>query len=73
MRQEWDYPPERRRRRGYDPDIPPPATGWASPTTTRIVDIYWYIVMTMVKVVLGGMCGLVLFGCIWVIVTILSP
>jgi hypothetical protein len=49
---EWDWPPERRSRRRYQMiDAFPRRTGWASPTVTRAVDIYWKIVITTLKMV----------------------
>jgi hypothetical protein len=73
-KQEWDWTPERRRRRRYDsPDVFPPATSiMASPTMTRVANGYLKAGWTMVKMVLGGICGLALFGCVWLIMKILS-
>jgi hypothetical protein len=71
---ERDRPPERRRsqRRHQTIDAFPRHTGWASPTVTRAVDIYLTVVTTMLKMVLGAFLGLVVFGCGWLIVQILS-
>ena len=74
--QEWDYPPGRlryppRRPRHYRVlDAEPSGTGWASPTTTRIVDIYFTIILTIVKMIFGAILGLMVFGCVWMIVQI---
>jgi len=68
-KQEWDYPP--RLARHYRVlDAEPTENGWASPTTTRVVNVYWMAIKTIVKVILGSILGLVLFGCLWMIVQI---
>ena len=67
---EWDYPPERRGRRSYA--FPANTDIMASPAVTRVADVYWKIVWTALKMVIGGICGFVIFGCIWLMIQILS-
>ena len=66
---EWDWPPERRRhaRRRYQTtmDAFPRRTGWAHPIVTRIVDVYFRIVVTFVKMMLGAIGGAIVVGCVW--------
>jgi hypothetical protein len=71
-RQEWDWPPERRRRR-YDGPFPP-ATDRASKAEglTRAVDIYWKIVWTTLTMVLAAIYGVVVAACIWLLVQIFN-
>jgi hypothetical protein len=70
--QEWDWPPTRRRR--YYPsrfDIYQPS-GWNSPVTKKIIDIYWRVTITCIKVLLIGYLTIVAFGAAWLIGVLLT-
>jgi hypothetical protein len=65
--EEWDFPPERRERpRRYSADPTTTTTSWAK----RAVDGYWRFVVTVFKVVIGAICGVVLVGCVRLLLTI---
>jgi hypothetical protein len=69
--EEWDWPPERRYRprRHYYAELDvtiPTTTSWVN----RAVNVYWRFVVTVFKMVIGAICGVVLVGCVWLIVTI---
>jgi predicted butyrate kinase (DUF1464 family) len=68
---EWDWPPKRRQppRRYQTIDAVPKPSGWESPIVTRAG--YSKIVITTLKMALGAVLGLVIVGCLWLIVTIL--
>jgi hypothetical protein len=67
--QEWDWPPTRRRRRYYRTidyyDYQP--SGWNSPITRKIVDIYWRATLTAVKMVVAVPLTIMLIGSIWLL------
>ncbi len=54
MKQEWDWPPERR---------PPPiqGTGWASTAAKTYINWYLRAVVLVFKIIIGAACGLALF------------
>jgi len=64
FRQEWDYPPRRRPRLYNDPL----QNGWASPAVTSAANAYWKFATTVLRVIIGAICGLVLLGVVALIV-----
>lgn len=71
--QEWDYPPKQRRYRSYSVlDAAPDGEGWASPTTTRAVNVYWRVLKTLVKFVLGALIAAAMLALIWLASAILK-
>jgi hypothetical protein len=84
--EEWDWPPTRRRRYyrprrrryydiyqpgSWDPvDIQP--SGWNSPITKKIIDIYWRTMIAIIKVLLITALAIMAFGASWLIVTVLT-
>jgi hypothetical protein len=66
QREEWDWPPRRRRYRRYRTrfDVYEPR-GWSSPLTTRIVRIYWRTMVTAIKMLLAIPLAIVAIGSFW--------
>ena len=69
--QEWDYPPQRPRNYSVL-DAAPEESGWGSATATKIVSVYWTILKTVVKFVVGAFCGVVLIFLGWLLMQILK-
>jgi hypothetical protein len=84
-RQEWDWPPERRRYRNAPPKkraknparthelIRPPKSDWASsPITTKIADAYFGFIVFVLKMALAAVLGVVFYGSTWLFVQSVS-
>jgi hypothetical protein len=72
--EEWDFWPERprtRRQRFYR-TIEYQPSGWNSPVTRKIVDIFWRTIVTAVKMVVAVPLALMLVGSIWLLWTIIA-
>lgn len=69
--EEWDWPP-RRRWRHYPSrfDIYQPS-GWNSPVRKKIIDIYWRVMITIIKAMFITALAVLAFGGSWLIVTVL--
>jgi hypothetical protein len=70
--EEWDWPPRRRRR--YYPsrfDIYQPS-GWNSPITKKIINIYWRVMIACIKVLLITALTILAFGASWLFWTVLT-
>ena len=70
-KEEWDFPPERHFYREAE-IFPPPKTGWASPTTTKIVNIYWRAVVLLFKIIIATACAILLFGSLWLLTALVT-
>jgi hypothetical protein len=70
--EEWDWPPGRPVGGNRFVEAEPRGTGWASPTSTKIVNGYVRVVLFLLKIFLGAVGGLVLLGCAWFIYTLLN-
>ena len=78
-KQEWDWPPERRRsptknirpdRRAKRPartnELRPPKHDWASsPITTKIADAHFGFILFIFKMALAAVLGVVIYGSGW--------
>jgi len=86
-KQEWDWPPDRRRsptknirpeRRAKNPArtnefVRPRKSDWASsPITTKIADAYLRFVFFVFKMVIAAVLGVMLFGSLWIFVQAVS-
>jgi hypothetical protein len=70
--EEWDWPPRRRWRRYPSRfDVYQPS-GWNSPITKKIIDIYWRVMITIIKVLLAIYLTIIAFGASWLITTVLT-
>jgi hypothetical protein len=82
VRQEWDWPPERRlavrpARRVYrdrpTPQRPPPHTRWdSSPLYTKLANLWIGAVLWCFKMVIAAACGLLIAGSLWIIAQVAS-
>jgi hypothetical protein len=73
--QEWDWPPTRRRRyyRTYRTvDVYQPSSGWNSPVTKKIIDIYWRTTITIIKVLFTIALTIMAFGASWLFWTVIT-
>jgi hypothetical protein len=69
--EEWDWPPTRRRRYYRTVDIYQPG-GWNSPVTKKIIDIYWRVMITSIKVLLTILLTIMAFGASWLFWTVIT-
>jgi hypothetical protein len=68
--EEWDWPAERpptRQRRRYYHRVEYQPSGWSSPITRKIVDVYWRATVGVIKALLAAALTLMLVGSIWLI------
>jgi hypothetical protein len=64
-REEWDWPPRRRRRYYRTIDYQP--RGWSSPVTTKIVRIYWRTMIGAIKMLLAIPLAILAIGAFWLL------
>jgi hypothetical protein len=69
MRHEWDWPerPPTHQRRRYYRTVEYQPSGWSSPITTKIVDIYWRATLFIIKAMLSIALSIMLVGSIWLL------
>ena len=60
---------KRRSARRTRYDLPASPANWMM---ARFADAYWRIVWTAMKMALGAVCGVVIVGCVWLLVKIIS-
>jgi hypothetical protein len=68
--EEWDWPerpPTHRRRRFYQTTDVYRPSGWSSPRTRKIVDIYWRVTITAIKMLLAIPLSIMLVGSLWLL------
>jgi hypothetical protein len=70
-REEWDWPPTRRRGNYRTSDTYQPS-GWGSPIATKIVNIYWRVIITCIKVLLTVALTIMAFGASWLFWTVIT-
>jgi hypothetical protein len=65
--EEWDFPerPPTRRRRKYYVEYQP--SGWSSPIVRKVVNVYWAVTITAVKMLVAVPLSIMLIGSIWLI------
>jgi hypothetical protein len=72
--EEWDWPAERpptRQRRRYYHRIEYQPSGWNSPVTRKIVDVYWRTTVVIIKMLISIPLALMAIGAfylLWIIV-----
>jgi len=64
--EEWDWPPTRGRRYYRTIDVYQPS-GWNSPRAKKIVDVYWQVTITTIKMLLAIPLSVMLFGSLWLL------
>jgi hypothetical protein len=69
--EEWDWPPTRRRRYHRTVDIYQPS-GWNSPVTKKIINIYWRVMITGIKMLLAIPLTIMAIGAFWLLWTIIT-
>jgi hypothetical protein len=60
--EEWDWPPTRRRR--YYRTVYQPS-GWNSPVVKKIIDIYWRVMITIIKMLIAIPLSIMVIGGLW--------
>jgi hypothetical protein len=74
--QEWDWPPVQprnfsmlrpRRRRYYQTVEAYQPSGWNSPVTKKIIDIYWRVTITIIKMLIAIPLSIMTIGGIWLL------
>jgi hypothetical protein len=70
--QEWDWPPSRHHSYDARAEFVPDRTGWGSPTATKVINVYWWILRTIFKIFMAIACTIVLAGCGWFIIALLK-
>jgi hypothetical protein len=69
--EEWDFPPTRHRGNYRASDIYQPS-GWNSPVTKKIIDIYWRVMIACIKVILITALTILAFGASWLFWTVIT-
>jgi hypothetical protein len=74
--EEWDWPPTRGRRYRWPPtrsrfDAFQPS-GWGSPIEKKIINIWWRVMMTSIKVLLTVALTIIAFGASWLFWTVIT-
>jgi hypothetical protein len=69
--EEWDWPPTRRRKFYRTIDLYQPS-GWNSPITRKIVDVYWRTVVAIIKMLLAAALTIALIASIWLLWVIIG-
>jgi hypothetical protein len=69
--EEWDWPPRRHRRYYRAVDIYQPS-GWNSPVTKKIIDIYWRVMITSIKMLIAVPLSIIAIGAFWLLWTIIT-
>jgi hypothetical protein len=67
-RQEWDWPPRRRRYRTVRSrfDVYQPS-GWNSPGVKKAVRVYWRVTITIIKLLLAIPLSILAIGAFWLL------
>jgi hypothetical protein len=69
-REEWDWPPRRRRYyRTFDVYQP---SGWNSPGAKKAVSIYWRVTITIIKMLIAIPLSILAIGAFWLLWTIIT-
>jgi hypothetical protein len=71
MTHEWDWPPTRHRRYYRTFDIHQPS-GWNSPLTKKVIDIYWRVTITIIKMLIAIPLSIMAIGSIWLLWVLLT-
>jgi hypothetical protein len=74
--EEWDWPPTQGRYRRYRTvrsrfDIYQPK-GWGSPIEKKIINIWWRVMITSIKVLLTIALTIMAFGASWLFWTLIT-
>jgi hypothetical protein len=69
--EEWDWPPPRRRGNYRSSDIYQPS-GWDWPIRKKIINIWWRVMMTSIKVLLTIALTIMAFGASWLFWTVIT-
>jgi hypothetical protein len=72
MTHEWDWPPKRRWRRYHSRlDIYQPS-GWNSPVTKKVINVYWRVMITGIKMLIAVPLTIAAIGAFWLLWTIIT-
>jgi hypothetical protein len=76
--EEWDWPPTQRRKYYRSPryyrsiDVYQPS-GWSSPVVKKIINVYWRVMVTSIKVLISiplSIIAISAFWLLWVLITL---
>lgn len=70
----WDWPERRptRQRRRYYRTIDHQPGGWNSPIVRKVVDIYWHVTITAIKMLIAVPLSIALIASIWLLIIIIG-
>jgi hypothetical protein len=69
--EEWDWPPTRHRRYYRTIDIHQPS-GWNSPIAKKVINIYWGVTITIIKMLLAIPLSIMAIGAFWLLWIIIT-
>jgi hypothetical protein len=70
--EEWDWPPTRRWRFQYRPTIEHQPSGWSSPVTKKVIDIYFRATIFIIKMLISIPLAIMAVGSIWLLWVIIT-